>query len=97
MLRRYHGPWTRSPTTFSNSFYIELLERTWTEKKWKGPSQFEDASGELMMLPSDYFLLKDESFLKHVKAFAKDEKAFFEAFAAAWTKLIELGCDGLQK
>lgn len=37
----YSGPWTRAPTTFSNLYYKELLENTWTLKEWDGPDQFE--------------------------------------------------------
>lgn len=37
----YTGPWTRAPTTFSNLFYKELTENTWTLKQWDGPDQFE--------------------------------------------------------
>lgn len=37
----YNGSWTRAPTTFSNLFYKELLENTWTLKRWDGPDQFE--------------------------------------------------------
>jgi len=29
----YHGPWTSSPTRFSNEFFVQLLETKWTEKK----------------------------------------------------------------
>ena len=55
----YWGPWTFAETTFSNEYFRLLLEETWTLKtthngrKWKGPDQFEDSSGKLMMLPSD--------------------------------------------
>lgn len=37
----YTGPWTRAPTTFSNLYFTELLENTWTVKLWEGPDQFE--------------------------------------------------------
>lgn len=37
----YSGPWTRARTTFSNLFFQELLENTWTLKRWDGPDQFE--------------------------------------------------------
>lgn len=37
----YTGPWTRAPTTFSNLYFQELLENTWTLKQWDGPDQFE--------------------------------------------------------
>lgn len=35
----YDGPWTFSPTTFSNDFYVRLLNDKWSWKKWKGPDQ----------------------------------------------------------
>lgn len=35
----YSGPWTRAPTTFSNLYFKELLENTWTLKEWSGPDQ----------------------------------------------------------
>jgi cytochrome c peroxidase len=88
----FEGPWTNSPTTFSNSFFVELLGRKWVEKNWKGPKQFVDKeSGELMMLPADMAFLCDKEFKKHVEIYGKDEKKFFEDFAAAWKKLLELG------
>ncbi len=40
----YSGPWTRSETSFSNTFYTELLNNTWTLKVWEGPDQFEGKS-----------------------------------------------------
>jgi len=87
----YSGPWTRSPITFSNEFYRELLENVWTHRKWNGPDQYTDPSGELMMTPADYSLLTDPEFKKWVVTYAKDEKAFFNDFASAFGKLIELG------
>lgn len=47
----YKGPWTFSPTTFSNAFFTELKGK-WHKKKWNGPLQYEDKSGDLMMLPA---------------------------------------------
>jgi catalase (peroxidase I) len=47
----YSGPWTRSPVTFSNEYFRFLLDETWTEKKWNGPKQYENAQKDLMMLP----------------------------------------------
>ena len=49
----YKGPWTFAPTTFSNQYFVELLDTKWTKKKWDGPLQYEDPTGELMMLPTD--------------------------------------------
>lgn len=44
-----------------------------------------------MMLPSDMALLWDKDFRKYVVEFAKDEEAFFVAFASAFQKLEENG------
>jgi len=87
----FSGPWTRAPTTFSNEYFRELVENKWTKKKWDGPEQYEDATGEIMMLPADLALIQDPVFRKHVEAYAKDEQLFFRDFAAAFSKLIELG------
>jgi cytochrome c peroxidase len=87
----FHGPWTRAPTTFSNLFFKELLENKWEKKNWNGPLQYTDPSGELMMLPADLALRDDPAFRKYVELYAKDEKAFFDDFAKAWPKLMNLG------
>lgn len=91
----YDGPWTRSPTTFSNEYYRLLLEETWTERKWDGPRQFENSKSgsDLMMLPADLALVEDPRFRRYVEAYAADEKVFFRDFAAAFQKLMELGVD----
>jgi len=88
----WDGPWGRSPITFSNMYFKELFENTWTLKKWDGPPQFEDPTGELMMLPSDMCIIKDPSFRKWADIYYRDEERFFKDFTAAFTKLTELGC-----
>jgi len=92
----YTGPWTRAPTTFSNEYFRELLENTWTLKKWDGPIQYEDPSGDLMMLPSDMALIWDRDLRGYVELYAKNEEKFFEDFAAAFSKLLELGVARLE-
>jgi len=87
----FEGPWTNSPTVFSNDFFVQLLKNKWTERKWAGPKQYEDESKKLMMLPADMAFLEDAEFKKYVEKYAKDEDAFFADFAKAWKKLIELG------
>jgi len=89
----YSGPWTRSEITFSNDYFRELIENKWTEKKWNGPKQFEDPTGQLMMLPADLALIQDPQFRKYVEIYAKDENLFFKDFAKAFQKLEELGVD----
>jgi catalase (peroxidase I) len=93
----YSGPWTNSPTVFSNDFFVQLLENKWTKKKWNGPTQFEDPTGNLMMLPADLALIEDPEFKKIVEEYAKDEDKFFKDFAAAFEKLSELGVKAHQK
>merc|ERR1711976_19911 len=88
----YVNPWTRAPTTFSNEYYKELLNNTWTLKQWDGPDQFEDPSGNLMMLPADMALIWDKKFRGLFETYAKDEGKFFDDFKKAWVKLTELGC-----
>merc|ERR1719476_709867 len=94
----FWGPWTRAPTTISNEYYRELLENSWTIKTthkgapWTGPLQFEDPTGDLMMLPSDMVLIQDKAFRKWVVHYAKNEDAFMKDFGDAVGKLFGLGC-----
>eukprot|EP01129_Flabellula_baltica_P002104 TRINITY_DN11957_c0_g1_i1.p1 TRINITY_DN11957_c0_g1~~TRINITY_DN11957_c0_g1_i1.p1 ORF type:complete len:336 (+),score=95.77 TRINITY_DN11957_c0_g1_i1:17-1024(+) len=87
----YSGPWTASPTFFSNDYFVQLIDRTWTPKQWDGPFQYEDETGELMMLPADMAFVKDPEFKKYVELYAEDEEIFFKDFSAAFSKLISLG------
>lgn len=93
----YWGPWDFSEAAFSNQYFVLMLSEKWTPKKthngkkWKGPAQFEDKTGALMMLPADLALLHDPEFRKYVELYAKDEQAFFNDFSAAFSKLLELG------
>lgn len=93
----YWGPWTNAETTFSNEYFRLLVEERWSPKMthngkpWTGPDQFEDATGTLMMLPVDMALLAEPAFKKYVLKYAKDEDAFFQDFALAFSKLLHLG------
>lgn len=87
----FEGPWTRSPITFSNLYFQELVNNKWTEKNWSGPRQFEDPTGDLMMLPTDMALIDDPSFKKWVQVYAEDEEKFTKDFKNAFEKLLHLG------
>jgi len=88
----FEGPWTFSPITFTNDFYKLLFDEKWVWKKWSGPKQLEDKkTGTLMMLPTDYTLVSDKAFKKYALEYAKSQDVFFRDFAAAFSKLMELG------
>ena len=88
----FSGPWTESPTTFSNLYFSYLLNKKWVLKNWEGPEQFVDAETQtLMMLPTDMALTSDPSFRRHVDRYAADANVFSSEFAAAFGKLLALG------
>lgn len=88
----FDGPWTFSPTVLTNDYYRLLLEEKWQLRKWDGPKQYEDVKTKsLMMLPADYALIQDKATRPWVEKYAKDNDLFFKDFAAAVTKLFELG------
>jgi cytochrome c peroxidase len=75
----FDGPWTFSPTTFTNDYFKLLFDEKWSWRKWGGPAQFTDSKTKsLMMLPSDMSLTKDKEFKKHAKAYAEDQDLFFK-------------------
>ena len=85
-------PWTKNPLKFDNSYFKHLLEDKWKARVWDGPLQYEDeATGKLMMLPTDVALKTDDGFRPFVELYARDEGKFREDFAAAFGKLLALG------
>jgi len=84
----FDGPWSRNPLKFDNAYFKHLLYETWTPRKWDGPLQYQDETGELMMLPTDMALKTDPKFRPWVEKYAKDEAAFFADFEAAFSKLL---------
>jgi len=97
----FEGPWVDHPTQFSNEYFEELFENEWEEKTVEGTGkvQFRDKGSkpedELMMLPTDMLMARDEGFLKWSKIYHKDADRFMADFAVAYKKLTELGCEGL--
>lgn len=87
----YVGPWTRDPFGFDNSYFTLLLDEPWRVKKGMFPVQFEDSTGDLMMLPGDLALIIDPAFRKYVELYAKDEDAWHMDFASAFGRMLAFG------
>ncbi|TPX56834.1 hypothetical protein PhCBS80983_g04250 [Powellomyces hirtus] len=87
----YDGPWTHTPTRFSNQYYKLLTTVNWVKRDWDGPLQYRDEDDELMMLPADMAVIRDPEFAKIAKEYAQSNELFFKDFAAAFAKLLELG------
>ncbi|PKX94960.1 putative cytochrome c peroxidase [Aspergillus novofumigatus IBT 16806] len=95
----FQGPWVNNPTRFSNQFFKLLLKLDWKPKTLpNGVSQFvyvdpdaEEGDEPLMMLPTDIALKTDPAFRVWVEKYADDKDLFFDHFAKAFAKLMELG------
>lgn len=93
----YWGPWNKAENKFNNALFSFLLNMKWTEKKthegkwWSGPLQYENPTGELMMLPSCMAMIHDEKMRKYVEIYANDQELFYKDFSIAYGKLLSLG------
>jgi cytochrome c peroxidase len=88
----YDGKWVDEPTVFSNDFFDDLTTSQWFWQKSPAEKyQFYDDEQDQMMLPSDMALLQDDEFKYWAHTYAKDQKLFFDHFAKAFSKLLELG------
>ncbi|KAI8146624.1 heme peroxidase [Fennellomyces sp. T-0311] len=89
----FDGPWQEAPTMFTNEYFKALAERKWIKKTLaNGGWQYVDkANPDVMMLPIELDMYNDKEFKKYFDLYAKDEAKFFEDFAKAFKKLIELG------
>lgn len=93
----YWGPWNKAENKFNNALFSFLLNMQWTEKKthegkwWSGPLQYENPTGELMMLPSCMAMIHDEKLRKYVEMYSNDQELFYKDFSAAYGKLLSLG------
>lgn len=93
----FEGPWTTTPTQWSNEFFRFLKGHEW--EKHVGPGghwqwRIVNGSGPLgkiMRLTSDVALLHDDELLEHVELFAADQLALDDVFSRAWFKLTTDG------
>uniref|UniRef100_A0A7S4VYV9 Peroxidase n=1 Tax=Alexandrium monilatum TaxID=311494 RepID=A0A7S4VYV9_9DINO len=93
----FDGPWTEEPLRFDNSYFKEMLAKTYApETTSKGRLQHRHAGSGTIMLPADLALLQDPAFKKHVDLYAADQSLFFADFADSWVRLQENGCTNLR-
>jgi catalase (peroxidase I) len=91
----FEGPWTSTPTQWSNEFFVYLVDKEW--ELWTGPGghyqwRLKDQPDDpRMRLTSDMALLADPEFRHWVEVFARNATALDEAFDAAWHNLVNAG------
>jgi len=93
----FEGPWTTTPTKWSNEYFQVLVNCMWERHVGPGGHHQWRAAGcdekyaHVMRLTADVALMNDDGFRPIVMEFANDVRALNEAFAAAWLKLTTAG------
>ncbi|WP_159899236.1 catalase/peroxidase HPI [Salinirussus salinus] len=98
------GPWNATPTMWDTSYLDNLLNHEWEPEKGPGgawqwrpvdedavdaaPAAHSDGEQTPMMLTTDIALKRDPDYREVVEEFQGNPKAFMDAFAKAWYKLI---------
>jgi catalase-peroxidase len=91
------------PVQWDNEYFKNLLNYEWEVHtgpggnwQWrvkdgkgpKAPTAHGSGQQDIMMLTTDIALITDPEYRKYAEEFAKDEKAFAQAFAEVWYKLV---------
>jgi len=85
----FEGPWTTTPTTYSNQYYSNLLNLQWEKQDLgDGLHQFHNAGAGLMMLQADISLRSDESYLAILDEYLANPDVSKDEFGKAWYKLV---------
>mmetsp|Transcript_40622 Transcript_40622/g.99777 ORF Transcript_40622/g.99777 Transcript_40622/m.99777 type:complete len:720 (-) Transcript_40622:292-2451(-) len=85
------GPWTRTPTQWTNSYFTNLLNNEWelhTGAGGKPQWRVKGGDGAIMMLTTDISLKVDPEYLRLSQMFANDIGELERQFGAAWFKLM---------
>lgn len=91
----FEGKWTENHLKFDNSYFVEMLNKEYSDETTAaGCPQKKHSSGTIMLI-SDLALL-EPPFREIVEEYAKDQGAFFKDYVSAWVKLQENGCTGLR-
>jgi catalase (peroxidase I) len=91
------GPWTTTPTKWSNKFFTGLREHEWEKHfgpggKWQWRiSGAQGPLADVMRLTTDMALKYDSEYSKIVDKYAADLEVLNRAFDAAWFKLTHRG------
>jgi len=85
------GPWSATPSVWSNNYFASLVDNDWTvhigpggKHQWKA----NDSSVTTMMMTSDIALLHDPVYTQYAHLFATNLSALNDAFGRAWYKLM---------
>ncbi|KAI9360786.1 heme peroxidase [Zopfochytrium polystomum] len=93
----FEGPWTVTPTKWTNDYFKNLVDFDWVifdgpggHKQWKPEAK---AGGPtppsfIRMLTSDIALLRDENYLSLVNEYAANITSLENDFKHAWYKLV---------
>ena len=89
------GAWTAAWHSFDNMYYSNLVTHRYAEHgSASGLTIYRSDATQpsTLMLPTDLAMLKDDRMRTWVERYAADPALFATEFAAAWTRLQELGC-----
>ena len=88
----FDGEWTEKSRVFDNSYFTDLLTKTYVPETVAatGCPQHRSGAGTIMLV-SDLALLEDPAFKAVVEEYAADQSLFFEEYTSAWIKLQENG------
>ena len=87
----FSGSWNSDdPSKLSNKYFKVLLENEWEKVVSAAGEEEYKAKGKegVYMMPSDLALTWDPAFAAVAEVYAGDDRVFLEAFAAAWTKMM---------
>ena len=91
------GTWSEAPHAFDNSYFLDLLRKTYEPHgSSSGATVYKCGSSGTVMTAIDIALLGDAALRGWVETYASDSAKFKSEFAAAWTKVQELGYDASQ-
>ncbi|CAK0906427.1 unnamed protein product, partial [Prorocentrum cordatum] len=98
MTSGFEGPWTTTPSQWTNQFLTGMLDEEWEQVatpsgsavQWQTKDRTSILAGT-MRLTADLALVNDDAYLALAKHWVCDQQKLDIAFAASWKKLVESG------